>query len=166
MFLSMSHDRSKDARLEDMIAIAVREKMGLAVYSRHEQRALGNKETLNVWLRRSSPNKDLAILMTIQLNRNWGGQLRFITVVGSEDDIDNARAAQSRLIDRARLPLSTEMVILVGEFHAVLSESPQADLNIFGISNKLDGDTMHDLASAVDTSCLFVKDSGVESMVV
>jgi hypothetical protein len=58
------------------------------------------------------------------------------------------------------------MVILVGEFHAVLSESPQADLNIFGISNKLDGDTMHDLASAVDTSCLFVKDSGVESMVV
>ncbi len=166
MFLSMSDDRSKDARLEDMIAIAVREKMGIAVYSQHSKNALGNKDTLNVWLRRSSPNKDLAILMAIQLNRNWGGQLRFITVVANEDDGTRARAAQERLIDRARLPISTETVILVGNFKKVLSSAPQADLNIFGISNELDGDTMHKLSASVNTSCLFVKDSGGESMVV
>ncbi len=166
MFLSMSHDRAKDERLEDMIAIAVREKMGIAVYSKHPQLDLGEQETLNVWLRRSSPNKDLAILMTIQLNRNWNGKLRFVTVVANQNEAAKARAAQTRLIDRARLPLSTESIILVGDFTAVLPDAPRADLNIFGISNELDGDTMHNLAAAVNTSCLFVKDSGVESMVV
>ncbi len=166
MFLSMSADRAKDARLEDMIAVAVREKMGIAVYSQHVKNALGNEKTLNIWLRRSSPNKDLAILMAIQLNRNWNGHLRFITAVGSEEDGKLAKAAQERLFDRARLPGSTEAIVLVGNFKEVLSLAPHADLNIFGISNELDGNTMHALAEAVNTSCLFVKDSGVESMVV
>jgi len=166
LFLSMSHDRSKDARLEDMIAIAVREKMGIAVYSEHPEKSLRNRKTLNVWLRRSSPNKDLAILMAIQLNRNWQGQLRFITVLADPQDSERTRRVQERLIDRARLPIDTETVILIGEFKSVLESSPEADLNIFGISNELDGDIMHDLAGKVDTSCLFVKDSGDESMVV
>ncbi len=166
MFLSMSHNRSKDARLEDMITIAIREKMGIAVYSQHREKALGNKEILNVWLRRSSPNKDLAILVAIQLNRNWNGQLRFITVVADQSESESARLAQERLIDRARLPVSTETLSLIGNFKEVLNMAPIADLNIFGISNELDGDTMHDLATAVNTSCLFVKDSGTESMVV
>ena len=166
MFLSMSGDRSKDARLEDMIAIAVREKMGLAIYSQHAKNALGNRNTINVWLRRSSPNKDLAILMAIQLNRNWSGKLQFITVVADETEIEKAVGAQERLIDRARLPISTETVILTGDFKSVLSIAPPADLNIFGISNELDGDTMHNLASAVNTSCIFVKDSGDESLAV
>ena len=166
MFLSMSDDRSKDSRLEDMIAIAVREKMGIAIYSQHAKNALGNRETLNVWLRRSSPNKDLAILMAIQLNRNWNGQLRFITVVGDESEAPKVESAQQRLIDRARLPISTETVILIGQFKDVLGIAPKADLNIFGISNELDGDTMHNLAGSVATSCLFVKDGGDESMVV
>ena len=166
MFLSMSHDRSKDSRLEDMIAVAVREKMGIVVYSQHAKNALGEKKTLNVWLRRSSPNKDLAILMAIQLNRNWNGKLRFITAVTNEEDTQRAQAAQERLFDRARLPISTKAIILVGNFKDVLESAPIADLNIFGISNELDGDTMHTLATAVKTSCLFIKDSGSESMVV
>lgn len=166
MFLSMSEDRTKDARLEDMIAVAVREKMGIAVFAQHPKNALGDKNTLNIWLRRSSPNKDLAILMAIQLHRNWRGQLRFITVVKDEIDGEKARAAQERLFDRARLPVATEAVILIGEFKAMIPSAPDADLNIFGISNELDGDTMHNLATAANTSCLFVKDSGDESMVV
>ena len=166
MFFTMSTDRSKDARLEDMIAIAVRDSMGIMVYAQHEQKSLDSKTTLNVWLRRSSPNKDLAILMAIQLNRNWNGQLRFITVVVNKTEADHARQAQERLIDRARLPASTETVILLGNFKDILNRAPAAELNIFGISNELDGDTMHDLATSVNTACLFVKDSGSESMVV
>ncbi|MCF7824618.1 MAG: amino acid permease [Candidatus Marinimicrobia bacterium] len=166
MFLSMSDDRSKDARLEDMIGMAVREHLGIAIYSQHAKNALGSSSSLNIWLRRSSPNKDLAILMAIQLNRNWNGELRFITVVANEEEAGRGRSAQERLIDRARLPVTTETVILTGKFNDVLSIAPLADLNIFGISNDLDGDTMHNLAAAVNTSCLFVKDSGGESMVV
>jgi hypothetical protein len=162
----MSDDRSKDARLEDMIAVAVRESMGIAIYSQHPKNALGNRETINIWLRRSSPNKDLAILMAIQLNRNWNGQLRFVTVVDSEDDGELAKAAQERLFDRARLPGSTEAVVLVGNFKGVLSAAPHADLKYSEFPNELDGNSMHTLAEAVNTSCLFVKDSGVESMVV
>lgn len=165
MFFSMSSDRSKDARLEDMISIAVREDMGIAVYAQHQKKVLGNSKTMNVWLRRSSPNKDLAILMAIQLNRNWDGELNFITVVKDETEAEKARAAHERLIDRARLPATTETVTLVGNFKEVLSIAPEADLNVFGISNQLGGDTMHELADAVNTSCLFVKDSGGESMV-
>jgi len=166
MFLTMSADRTKDNRLEEMIAIAIREHLGIVVLSLHPKNGLGNRSIINVWLRRSSPNKDLAVLMALQLKRNWDSRLRFITVAVDEETQQKSQLVLERLIDRTRMPSGTEAAAIQGDFQQVLEEAPTADLNVFGLSNDLDADLMHDLATKVNTSCLFVKDGGEESMLV
>jgi len=166
IFLTMSAEGSKDNRLEEMITIAIRQHLGIVVLSLHPKNALGNRTVINVWLRRSSPNKDLAVLIALQLNRNWDGQLRFISVADDEENQHKSQLVLRRLIDRTRMPARTEGLVLVGEFQGMLENAPLADLNVFGISNDLDADVMHGLVDKVNTSCLFVKDGGEESMLV
>ncbi len=166
IFLTMSADRHKDDRLEELIAIAIREHLGIVVLSLHAKAALGNRKTVNIWLRRASPNKDLAVLMGLQLQRNWEAHLRFISVASDEETRGKSQLVLNRLIDRTRMPSGTEGVAMVGEFKEALENAPMADINIFGLSNELDADQMHELAEDVNTSCLFVKDGGGESMLV
>ncbi|MFH1852268.1 MAG: amino acid permease [Candidatus Neomarinimicrobiota bacterium] len=165
-FLTMSADRDKDDRLEEMIAIGIREKLGICVLSLHPKSSLGLQSTINIWLRRSSPNKDLAILLAIQLQRNWNGHIRFLTVNESEAEGQKSQAMFERLSERARFPANTGVEVLIGNFKQELRNAPLADINIFGMSNDLDCDIMHELVQLVDTSCLFVKDSGEESALV
>ncbi len=165
-FLTMSADREKDERLEHMISIGIREHLGICVLSLHPKASLGVESTINIWLRRSSPNKDLAILLAIQLQRNWQGMIRFLTVADDDDSVNRSKTLFERLSDRARFPANTEVAILVGDFKEQLKNAPIADINIFGMSNDLDCQVMHELADLVDTSCLFVKDSGEESALV
>ncbi|MCF7905429.1 MAG: hypothetical protein K9M49_09810, partial [Candidatus Marinimicrobia bacterium] len=166
IFLTMSSDRNKDNRLEEMIVIAIREQLGIVVLSLHPKNALGNRNVINVWLRRSSPNKDLAVLMALQLKRSWDARLRFITVALDEQTQQKSQMVLERLIDSTRMPAGTEARALVGDFQTSLAEAPAADLNVFGLSNDLDADIMHDLAENINSSCIFVKDGGEESMLV
>lgn len=164
IFLTMSADSKKDFRLKQMIAIAIRETLGIAILSLHPKNSFGNEKQLNVWLRRTSPNKDLAVLIALQVKKNWNGNIRFITIVQDEEEKEKALFILEKLMDRARLPVDTESAILTGEFTENLQTAPLADLNIFGISNELNCDTMRDISTRINTSCLFVKDSGEESM--
>lgn len=164
IFLTMSADPSKDPRLEQMIAIGIREALGLCVLSLHPKNAFGKEEHVNVWLRRASPNKNLSILTALQLHKNWNGSLRLITVVKDAPEQINAHHILTRLADRARLPANTDLVILTGDFFETIAQVPYADLNIFGVSENLDCESLRNLAKHVNTSCLFVKDSGEESI--
>ncbi|MFC1481097.1 amino acid permease [Candidatus Neomarinimicrobiota bacterium] len=162
-FLTMSADREKDERLEKMIAIGIREHLGICVLNLHPKSSLGLKSTINIWLRNTSPNKDLAILLAIQLQRNWNGVIRFLSVASDEQNAVKNKILFEQLSERARFPANTEVEILIGDFKQVLKTAPIADINIFGMSSALDGDVMHELADMIDTSCLFVRDSGEES---
>ena len=101
IFLTMSADPQKDKRLEEIIAIAIREKLGICVLLHHPKGAFGKNKEINVWLRFGSPNKDLAILTALQLQRNWNGHIRLLTAVKSKDEQRKATIILNRIAERA-----------------------------------------------------------------
>ena len=164
IFLTMSNDPSKDKRLEEMIAISIREKLGIVILALHSKMVFGKKEKVNIWLRLQSPNIDLALLMALQLKHNWDSDIRVLSVVDKEEDQGKAESTLRKIADRGRMPAETEVLVFVGKFEETTAKAPGADLNIFGISNEPDCGSMHEIVTLIDTSCLFVKDSGEESI--
>jgi len=81
-----------------------------------------------------------------------------------EEDKRKGENFLKRVITRARMPFNTEKVVLTGDFRKALSEYPNADLNIFGMSDVINLKIMHEIAELADISCLFVRDSGEESI--
>lgn len=55
MFLSMSNDRAKDRRLKQLLAIAVREELGIIVLRRHPEEGFREEKTINLWMRGDHP---------------------------------------------------------------------------------------------------------------
>ena len=47
--------------------------------------------------------------------------------------------------------------------HCILPRAPQADLNIFGLQPDPNFDTIRRLVEETDSTCMFVRDSGLES---
>jgi len=164
MFLTISDEKSKTERLEKMIAIAIREKLGIIMLRHHAKVGFGKKEKVNVWLRDGSPNQDLAIITALQLERNWGSTIRLLTIVESQDGQYKTQLKFRKIAELTRMPKETEISVLVGTFKEALSKAPPSDLNIFGFPKEIGWDTMvGELADLTNTSCLFVKDSGEES---
>jgi hypothetical protein len=127
--------------------------------------AFGMQQDVNLWLRDKSPNWHLAMLMALQLQLNWDGKINLVTVTPDGADRERLYNFLEHLGDQARLPSLTEFHVLSGEFKAVLSTAPRADINIFGLSveEKVPLDFIQEVSEAVKSSCLFVIDSGYES---
>jgi hypothetical protein len=107
-------------------------------------------------------NLDLSLLIAFKLKRNWGGQIRLITVVGDERERAPAQHFLERLIELARLP-DAEPVAVSASFRDYVLEAPRADINLFGLQPVADFDLMRTLVRAMRSSALFVRDSGEES---
>jgi amino acid transporter len=164
MFLTISEDKSKAERLEKMIAVAIREKMGIIMLRHLAKVGFGKKEKVNVWLRDGSPNQDLAILTALQLERNWRSTIRLLTIVEKQEDQNKTQLKFRKIAELVRMPKETEISVLAGTFQEALSKAPPADLNIFGFPKEIGWDTLVDeIADLTSTSCLFIKDSGEES---
>ena len=67
------------------------------------------------------------------------------------------------LIDQARLP-RTETIIHVGNFNEFILDAPNADLNIFGLVPEPDFRFMEKMVDSTQTTCLFIRDSGMENI--
>ncbi|MEN8152564.1 MAG: amino acid permease [Acidobacteriota bacterium] len=165
MFLTMSREREKDKRLEQLIAISIEEKLGLVVMGLHARAAFGDKKFINLWLRDKSPNQNLATLLTVELYNSWE-YLRLIRVTGNEKDYEAEMDDLRRIADESRLPSGLEYKVIVGDFFNILENAPPADVNIFGISGKMDLENMHKIVEITKTSCMFAKDSGAEDSMV
>ncbi len=166
MFLTMSDDRSKDKRLEQLIAISIEEHLGLLVMGANRSNTVLKKRKVNLWLRDKSPNQNLAALITIELNRSWG-KLKLVRVTPSEKRLEFEKEDLRRIKDEARLPSGMELEVIVGDFFETLKDPKlAADLNIFGISGKMNIEVMHRIVDETGSSCIFAKDSGVEDYLV
>jgi len=164
LFLTMSEEKLKTKRLEKMITIAIREKMGIIMLRLHAKVGFGKKEKVNVWLRSGSPNQDLVLLTALQLERNWESTIRLLSVAETQGDQEKVKSKFRRVSELVRMPRETEVSVLVGNFKEVLTKAPPSDLNIFGFPKEIGWDTMvNEIADLTNTSCLFVKDSGEES---
>jgi amino acid transporter len=163
IFLTISEKQVKAKRLETMLAIAIREQLGIIALRLHTQAVFGQKEKVNVWLRMGSPNQDLAVLTALQLERNWGCAVRLLTVVGTLEEKAKAIPRFNKIAELVRMPRDTQIVVLTGDFTTAVSRAPAADLNIFGFSQDINWGAMDHIVELINTSCLFVKDSGEES---
>ena len=172
------------ARIEEVTSIAEKEKLGVILITNTSKRpSILNEKSLdttvalntpkpssqksanryiNVWLRSESPNLNLALLLAIQIQKNWKCNIRLISSI---EDLSIEKKTQSfhkHLIDSGRLQ-KTESKILVGNFFNLIETCPKAELNIFGAKGFKDYSPLKIISTKLDSTCLFVKDSGQES---
>jgi len=163
LFLTIGNDKSADRTIAELIAQASRHNLGSVVLRQHPRMAFGMQKDINFWLRDKSPNWHLGMLISLHLQSNWEGQLNLITSTSDKEERRRLSAFMERLSDRARLPSLTEFHVLVGTFRQNLQKAPAADINIFGLSEKIDFKFVREATDLTNSSCMFVRDSGEES---
>jgi hypothetical protein len=133
---------------------------------------MGREQLITVWVSNQGPewkldlglsNLDLALLVAYQLSQNWNGQIRLCMAVEGEEVQEQAEEYLKQLISLTRLPSTTDVQVFGQPFEQAIKAAPATDLNIFGLAHEPDLRFIQNLAIEVDTSCVFVRDSGEES---
>lgn len=162
-----------DEELQDAARVAKSGKMSLVLMSLHEENIFGREKSINIWIRDQSPdwnlglhmtNVDMLALTAYKIAGNWKGKIRLCCAVTKEEYKRPTRKFFKNLISLARLGSNVEIFVTSESFSEALHLVNKADLNIFGHSDELDKRAMEDLREQVQTTCFFVKGSGIESI--
>jgi len=173
MFLNLQDHDDYDNELKPVMKESMRLEIGILLFNLHTTALLGQRNMINVWIsdRRGNwqlegleiGNLDLSILVAYKLKMNWNAQIRLITVVSNAEDEVKAKNFLSSLKSLARLP-KTLTEVHVGQFNTHVKQASSADLNIFGMQDTLPYDFIKSMSDKTNSSCLFVRDSGHESI--
>lgn len=172
VFLNLIDRETYMDEFNEIIDEASRLQLGVLIYSQHLRSGLGQRQVINVWIRNRAPhwkiswdigNLDLSILVAYKLKKNWRANIRLVTVVEDKEQEKEALNFMADLIDQARLP-KTEIAVQIGVFNEFISNSPAADLNIFGLVPNPDFNFMEKMVDQTQTTCLFIRDSGLENI--
>ena len=165
----------KDSDLDELQALVDKTaaySMGILLLYNHPINGMGREQLITVWVSNQGPqwkldlglsNLDLALLVAYQLSQNWNGQIRLCMAVEGEEAQVQAEEYLSQLISLTRLPSTTDVQVFAQPFEQAIKAAPATDLNIFGLAHEPDLRFIQNLAIEVDTSCVFVRDSGEES---
>ncbi len=170
LFLHLRRD-SKLRELRQLIDKTAAYRMGIILLARHPINDLGREQVINVWispppewlLQAHSSSNDLAILLALQLQQNWHGRINLCMAVPDDESSLQANTLLAELITLARLPGSTQRVVLQQPFEEALTHAPRADLTVIGLPKEPDLSFNRRIMDIVDGSCVFVRDSGEES---
>ena len=172
VFLNLAEEESSVRDFLPVILEARRLELGVILYAPHPRAMLGQQQVINVWIREQSPDwrfkegyetHDLALLISYKIKANWKAKITIVTVVENSEEKEKARKYLKELIELARLPIETT-VVLEGKFTDQFSQAPLADLNILGIFPEKDMQHYYDLCMEINTTCLFIQDSGHENI--
>jgi len=172
VFLNMLDRESYKNDFLEIVSESARLKIGVMVYFQHPKSGLGQRQVINIWIRNRAPywkiswdigNLDLSILVAYKLKKNWEAKIRLVTVVDTQEEEVKAAQFMDQLIDLARLP-KTETMIHIGKFDELIQNAPEADLNIFGLIDQPDFIFMEKMVDNTQTTCLFIRDSGMENI--
>ena len=172
VFLNLQDHDNYETELRPVMKESIRLEIGVLLYLSHPISLLGQRNIINVWVSDRKTkwdlgwdigNLDLSILVAYKLKMNWGARIRLITVINDPNEADNAREFLSLLINLARLP-ETLTEVQIGDFNTVIRNAPVADLNIFGMDEDLKFEFVKEMSAKTKSTCLFVKDSGHESI--
>ncbi len=167
LFLTLSNEENKgDNTVHELVLEASQHGLGAMVLLQHPRKAFGMQKTINLWLRDKSPNWHLAVLVTLHLHRNWGGEINLVTAAAQKSEEAAMRVFLEQMSDQARLPSQTRLRVVRGSFEEALPEAPRADINIFGLGEKFTIEFLRNSAKLSRASCLFVRDSGAEDAMV
>ncbi len=164
LLITLSDDPDKDGKVHEIVGTAINENMGIAILKHHQEIEFGNRQVINLFLRDKSPNKDLAILLALQLRRNWNdARLNLVSLAGDDNDRVTQREFFGNLKEEARLPSGTSINIIQGKFPEDLAKMPECDIAIFGTGMQISTDQIRTIFTHSKVSCLFIRDSGFES---
>jgi len=172
IFLNLQEHDDFETEIRPVIKESIRLEIGVLLYSAHPTARLGQRNTINVWVRDRKDNwslgwdignLDLSTLIAYKLKKNWDAKIRLITVIDDENEKENATKFLQSLITLARLP-NTLTEVHVGDFKTIIKQAPSADINIFGMEENLSFEFIQEMTISTNSSCLFVKDSGHESI--
>ena len=172
IFLNLQDHDDFETEIRPVIKESIRLEIGILLFSAHPTARLGQRNIINVWVRDRKDNwslgwdignVDLSTLIAYKLKKNWNARIRLITVIDDEKEHENATKFLRSLITLARLP-QTLTEVHVGNFRTVVSKVPSADINIFGMEENLSSEFIKEMTLSTNSSCLFVKDSGHESI--
>ncbi|MEX0287614.1 MAG: amino acid permease [Flavobacteriaceae bacterium] len=172
VFLNLQDHDDYENELKPVMKESIRLEIGVLLFISHPTALLGQRNTINVWVSDRQTkwdlgwdigNLDLSILIAYKLKMNWGARIRLVTVIRDPSEEENARKFLNLLINLARLP-ETLIEVHIGNFNDVIANAPAADLNIFGMDEDLKYDFVTKMSAKTRSSCLFVKDSGHESI--
>ncbi|MGF1504913.1 MAG: amino acid permease [Anaerolineae bacterium] len=170
-FLPVTADMA-EAEVTRIAERATRNQIGLALFKRNPVSMLGREQTINVWIRERNPdwsismrlgNFHLALLLAYQIQQNWNGRISLITLVSDEEQKAQGEHFLQRLSALSRMPRGTRSLVEVATLADYLDDAPHADLNIFGVQSSINMGFMSNVVEQTRSSCLFVRDSGLES---
>ena len=165
-------ENRSEEELQALVDMAKANQLGVIFLGYHADSGLGLERTVNLWVRDQSPNwnlglklanLDYAVLMSYQLKMNWNARVRVLSVVRQEQHVQMARDFIENLMEYARFSKGIEVHAEYGNFAEYLKAAPRADLNIMGLSEKVNKKVLESMVAETKGSCLFVLDSGVES---
>ena len=172
VFLNLQQHDNYETEIRPVIKECIRLEIGVLLYQSHPTALLGKRNMINVWVSDRTGNwnlgwdignLDLSTLIAYKLKRNWDATIRLIIVIRKAEEEANAIEFLNSLINLARLP-KTLTKVYVGEFREVVKNAPAADLNIFGMDENIRFEFVKEMSQKTNSSCLFVKDSGHESI--
>jgi amino acid transporter len=172
VFLNLQQHDNYETEIRPVIKESIRLEIGVLLYSSHPTALLGRRNMINVWVSDRTDNwdmgwdignLDLSVLIAYKLKKNWEAKIRLIIVIKNEEERENAQKFLNLLINLARLP-ETLTEVRVGNFKDTVANAPSADLNIFGMDENLRFEFVKEMTLSTNSSCLFVKDSGHESI--
>lgn len=173
LFLNLQDHDDYNNEIKPVMKESMRLEIGILLFNLHTTALLGQRNLINVWISERTGNwelggwdignLDLSILIAYKLKMNWKARIRLIIVVEDPNEEENAKVFLKRLTGLARLP-ETLTEVHVGVFNEFVTQAPEADLNIFGMQDTLPYNFISNMTTKTNSSCLFVKDSGHESI--
>lgn len=169
------HDESgheEELDFQHMIDAARRIKMGILVLVDDPVAKTGQEQMINVWVRDQSPNWkldwelgniDLELLTAFKLHRTWKAKVRVITAVPDEANVAEAEDFLHQILELARLT-KFEVVVINAPFQEALEVAPQADIDLFGLSANIQFEPLRGVVAKRKAACMFIADSGEESI--
>lgn len=164
LFMTLSaKNKNNDAMIKELALTATRNEMGFMLLCRSLKIKEIKSNNVNLWLRDKSPNWHLSVLLALHLQLNLDGNLNLISVAKDNTEYSKVFNFLKKLSDETRLPAKTNLIVLEGDFKEVLKSTPEAAINICGLTDLIDVTAIREVVDRLNGPALFVRDSGNES---
>lgn len=165
IFFTLSSDINKRKMLTSNLKQIKENDIGIICMEYDKERKFGKKQKINLWLRDKSQNTNLAVLIALQLKKNWNAELNIVAVVKNDVERELMTQYHYDFIQEARLPQDTKVNVYVGDFREIASKET-ADITILGTPQDISVEYFNRMGHLIPGSIMFLADSGLENIYV